>query len=700
MNRLLTAIFSWVILTISPYVFSASDSNLLNTKNKDSLIESRIVGGEVADTNDWPWIAAYVNTTNVITTSLEVNNVSYISDYFTFGVSGSASAELVSCGIADDICVDADAKVCLIERGEVNFSEKANNCETAGGVGAIIYNNEEEGNISGTLGSDYTGSIPVVAVTRTDGLALLELVGSEASLSVSDADAVAQEIVCGGSFIGDKWVITAAHCVDDGSASFLQMNIGEYDLSDGADNAIDIANVYIHPSYNGSTFENDIAIIELTESVNTTTVTIATSEVTSQYAVENSIATVAGWGGTTGYEPGEGPTSGFPDVLREVDLQLMTNEQCINRLNENVFVDDSDITNNMICAAIADGGKGSCQGDSGGPLVINTGSGVQQVGIVSFGFGCAAEGYPGVYTRVSQYIDWINSITGGVAIEARFDFGSVLEGRAYTEDFTVSNNSVSTVSFSFDLSGSTAISIENSNCSTLEATESCDITVSYSPTISEDLNAIINIVTDDENIPSNSLNLTALALGTSNSIGALVGETAVNWFSGGSETLGWVSNAQQGIESGAISDLQESTVVAVVDGEGTFTFEWAVSSEENTDLEITDADYEPYDALFVYLNDELLDFISGEVEFSEYSIELSAGENIITWTYSKDLNTRAGNDKGFIRNVNFSVPETTFLPTPDTSGNSSGGGSLTWLTLLVIFAGLVSRSRLINLNNG
>lgn len=257
----------------------------------------------------------------------------------------------------------------------------------------------------------------------------------------------------------------------------------------------------------------------------------------------------------------------------------------------------------------------------------------------------------------------------------------------------MSNNSISTVALSYEVSGSDALSINSSACSSLAANNSCEIDVSYTPNGSEELDAQINISTDNINIPSNSLNLSATALGESNSIGPLVGETSVSWFSGGSEALGWVSNTAEGVESGAINDLQESTLVAVVEGGGTFTFEWAVSSEENTALEVTDEDYEPYDALYVYLNGELLDFITGEVDFTEYSIELSAGENIITWTYSKDLNTSEGDDKGFIRNVDFSTPEVTILPTPDTSSNSSGGGSLIWL-ILVMFAGLVSRSRL------
>ena len=88
-------------------------------------------------------------------------------------------------------------------------------------------------------------------------------------------------------------------------------------------------------------------------------------------------------------------------VLRQVQIPIVSNETC-----EQSY--PNGITSNMICAGIT--GKDSCQGDSGGPLMVR-GSGLEwhQAGIVSFGIGCARPDFFGVYTRVSQYLFWINS---------------------------------------------------------------------------------------------------------------------------------------------------------------------------------------------------------------------------------------------------------------------------------------------------
>ena len=665
-----------------------TSSNKLN----ENFSETRIVGGEIATQENWPWMTAYVITFNDLVTSLSVEDTLYETRSFTSGAGGQATGEIINCGIGDVECTDAANKVCLIERGDVNFSTKANNCEAGGGIGAIIYNNEEIGNISGTMGEDYTGTIPVVAVTREDGLIILEEVGSVASLLVSETLELQQDSSCGASFLGDKWVLTAAHCVDSDSANQFKINVGEYDLSDGAENAIEIANIYIHPLYVSEEFNNDIALIELVSSVNAPAVQIAEPELTNQRTIENSLATVAGWGGKVGYAPGEGPTSNFPDILHQVDLQLMTNQQCIDVLN----TDDSVITDNMLCASIPRGGKGSCQGDSGGPLVVNTGSGIQQVGIVSWGIGCAAESYPGVYTRVSLYKQWMSSITDGVAVTQRYDFGLGLEGDELTTDLTVTNNSEITVGLDFELSGSNDFSLDASRCATLGAGSSCQVSISYLPASANNVTAELIITADSDQVQTSRAIVRGTTLISAVELSGIAGSASdtVNLFSGGLNGAdGWSANSVEGIESGTKGDLQESIFIAQIEGEGVVTFDWSVSSEENTDLEESDPDFEPYDALYLYVNGMLVDFISGEVAFTEVSVALDGGTNVINWTYNKDPNAASGEDKGFIRNLVFTpvvvvTPPVLVAPSPavrpNVASDSSSGGSLSWMLLCLL----------------
>ncbi|XP_026110799.1 trypsin I-P1-like [Carassius auratus] len=98
----------------------------------------------------------------------------------------------------------------------------------------------------------------------------------------------------------------------------------------------------------------------------------------------------------------------LPDI-QQVMIPVVSNSACASAYGG---VNIS-ITSNMICAGLLNqGGKGACQGDSGGPMVSKNGSLWIQSGVVSFGRGCADPKYPGVYSRVSQYQDWIKSYTG------------------------------------------------------------------------------------------------------------------------------------------------------------------------------------------------------------------------------------------------------------------------------------------------
>ncbi|KAI2658897.1 Polyserase-2 [Labeo rohita] len=102
-----------------------------------------------------------------------------------------------------------------------------------------------------------------------------------------------------------------------------------------------------------------------------------------------------------------------PQTLQEVEIPVVGSSQCTCQYKP---VGGVTITKQMICAGRAD--KGICQGDSGGPLQCKQGSVWVQAGITSFGtsLGCAKEGFPEVYSRVSEFHTWVTENVEGAAI--------------------------------------------------------------------------------------------------------------------------------------------------------------------------------------------------------------------------------------------------------------------------------------------
>jgi secreted trypsin-like serine protease len=218
---------------------------------------------------------------------------------------------------------------------------------------------------------------------------------------------------CGGSFIGDKWILTASHCVEfgcgDEDLDDLYILIGALDLIDPGDGElVKVKRVIPHPDFSLETNSSDIALLELEKPLTANT-PVELYRGTDTLAGNS--CTAIGWGDTQGYTPPKAEGAKEPWILRDVSLSIITNEQCDQ-------ANGGGIDDTMLCAGVEEGGKDSCQGDSGGPLVIQEKGGWKQVGVVSWGVGnqCAEPGKYGVYARVSTLVGFVDEYTTGISI--------------------------------------------------------------------------------------------------------------------------------------------------------------------------------------------------------------------------------------------------------------------------------------------
>ncbi|XP_014209935.2 trypsin-3, partial [Copidosoma floridanum] len=222
-----------------------------------------------------------------------------------------------------------------------------------------------------------------------------------------------QLVFKGSGVLLDKMhVLTAAHKVtsfksDPGS---LLVRLGEWNSLVETEifqyYQLAATKIVIHPSYNPSTLENDVAVVKLSKAVPIVDYpNINTACKPSLPVAAGQRCYVSGWGKNL-----FGNKGSYQSIMKEVDVKIVDNADCENRLRQTRLGRAYNFNGISFMCAGGEVGKDACQGDGGSPLVCDDGNGQWTVyGLVAWGIGCANPGVPGVYTNVLNFLPWINN---------------------------------------------------------------------------------------------------------------------------------------------------------------------------------------------------------------------------------------------------------------------------------------------------
>ncbi|XP_075141464.1 prostasin-like [Leptodactylus fuscus] len=179
---------------------------------------------------------------------------------------------------------------------------------------------------------------------------------------------------------------------------------------------IKVQSIVLHENYQGDGTSADMALmlLEIPATINENVQLIPMPFQDQEYP-EGALCWLTGWG-----DVNEDVRLEEPKTLQQVQIPLINNSECNKMFHAKIKASPSHVfvKDDMICAGLREGGKDGCQGDSGGPLVCQLDDGKPKLcGLMSWGYGCAREMRPGVYTKICSFIDWINKNTGQPKVE-------------------------------------------------------------------------------------------------------------------------------------------------------------------------------------------------------------------------------------------------------------------------------------------
>jgi trypsin len=245
-------------------------------------------------------------------------------------------------------------------------------------------------------GSDYLLNLPqkdsVVRVINGEATNEEEYPFAEVSVRYPNG-----QHMCGGSLVAPDVILTAGHCMAESVGS---IQIGRYDFSNPSDTyeTMTVSSKESHPSFDRQYLRYDFAVAKLSSAVQGNYSLIRINNDTAFPEAGDEVI-VIGWGAT------DTQTWDFPHVLQETTVQVISNDACESFQLYGQRLYAGEIFDEMLCAYSL--GTDACSGDSGGPLITRMTDRATQVGVVSWGRGCAQ--YPGVYSRVSAGYEWIRS---------------------------------------------------------------------------------------------------------------------------------------------------------------------------------------------------------------------------------------------------------------------------------------------------